>query len=97
MRRRNRNGQPVGHPPVARRERGERSGVRERPGGPAADTLTAELAGRSRTCGCTGAAVTSFVLSGIERQTAGASVPANLALAENNARVAAAVAAALTQ
>src|ERR1700761_2420436 len=43
----------------------------------------------------TGAAVTPFVLERIERQTAGASVPANLALAENNARVAAQVAAAL--
>src|SRR3984957_19220193 len=46
--------------------------------------------------GVTGAAVTPFVLERIERQTAGASVPANLALAENNARVAAQVAAALT-
>jgi pseudouridylate synthase len=45
----------------------------------------------------TGAAVTPFVLERIERQTAGASVPANLALAENNARVAAVVAAALTE
>ena len=44
----------------------------------------------------TGAAVTPFVLARIEQQTSGASVPANLALAENNARVAAAVAAALT-
>jgi pseudouridine-5'-phosphate glycosidase len=43
----------------------------------------------------TGAAVTPFVLERIEQQTAGASVPANLALAENNARVAALVAAAL--
>ena len=43
----------------------------------------------------TGAAVTPFVLERIERQTGGASVPANLALAENNARVAAQVAAAL--
>jgi pseudouridine-5'-phosphate glycosidase len=43
----------------------------------------------------TGAAVTPFVLGRIEQQTAGASVPANLALAENNARVAAAVASAL--
>jgi pseudouridine-5'-phosphate glycosidase len=43
-----------------------------------------------------GAAVTPFVLARIEQQTSGASVPANLALAENNARVAAAVAAALT-
>jgi len=41
-----------------------------------------------------GAAVTPFVLAKIEQQTAGASVPANLALAENNARVAASVAAA---
>jgi pseudouridylate synthase len=45
----------------------------------------------------TGAAVTPFVLARIEEQTAGASVPANLALAENNARVAAAVAAALSR
>jgi pseudouridine-5'-phosphate glycosidase len=45
--------------------------------------------------GVTGAAVTPFVLGRIERQTAGASVPANLALAENNARVAAAVAVAV--
>ena len=43
-----------------------------------------------------GAAVTPFVLARIEQQTSGASVPANLALAENNARVAAAVAAALS-
>ena len=35
------------------------------------------------------------MLARIELQTSGASVPANLALAENNARVAAAVAAAL--
>lgn len=47
--------------------------------------------------GVTGAAVTPYVLARIEQQTAGASVPANLALAENNARVAAAVAAALAQ
>lgn len=45
--------------------------------------------------GVTGAAVTPFVLERIERQTGGASVPANLALAENNARVAALVAAEL--
>ena len=45
--------------------------------------------------GVTGAAVTPYVLARIEQQTAGASVPANLALAENNARVAAAVAVAL--
>ena len=47
--------------------------------------------------GVTGAAVTPYVLARIEQQTAGASVPANLALAENNARVAAAVAAALAR
>jgi pseudouridine-5'-phosphate glycosidase len=40
----------------------------------------------------TGAAVTPFVLARIEEQTAGASIPANIALAENNARVAASVA-----
>jgi pseudouridine-5'-phosphate glycosidase len=45
----------------------------------------------------TGAAVTPFILGRIEQQTAGASIPANLALAENNARVAAAVAGALTR
>jgi pseudouridine-5'-phosphate glycosidase len=45
--------------------------------------------------GVTGAAVTPFALAEIERQTAGTSVPANLALAENNARVAAAIAAAV--
>ena len=45
--------------------------------------------------GITGPAVTPFVLARIEQQTDGASIPANLALAENNARVAAAVAAEL--
>jgi pseudouridine-5'-phosphate glycosidase len=42
----------------------------------------------------TGAAVTPFVLERVGRATEGGSVPANLALAENNARVAAEVAAA---
>jgi pseudouridylate synthase len=42
-----------------------------------------------------GPAVTPFVLARIEQQTAGASIPANLALAENNARVAASIAAEL--
>jgi pseudouridine-5'-phosphate glycosidase len=42
--------------------------------------------------GVTGAAVTPFVLAQIERETAGASIPANVALATNNARVAALVA-----
>ena len=62
------------------------------------DGLNAALQAALAACaaeGVTGAAVTPFVLTRIEQQTAGASVPANLALAENNARVAAAVAAAL--
>lgn len=41
----------------------------------------------------TGAGVTPFVLARIEQQTGGASIPANLALAERNAAVAGAVAA----
>jgi pseudouridylate synthase len=45
--------------------------------------------------GISGAAVTPFVLERISRATEGGSVPANLALAENNARVAAQVAVAL--
>ena len=43
----------------------------------------------------TGAAVTPFVLGRIAEVTGGRSIPANLALAENNARVAAAIAVAL--
>lgn len=46
--------------------------------------------------GIRGAAVTPFVLGRIGEATAGRSVPANLALAENNARVAAEVAVALS-
>ena len=46
--------------------------------------------------GITGAAVTPFVLERVGRATEGGSVPANLALAANNAAVAAEVAAALT-
>ena len=45
--------------------------------------------------GITGAAVTPFVLGRIAEATAGRSVPANLALAENNAAVAAEVAVAV--
>jgi len=45
--------------------------------------------------GITGAAVTPYVLERVGRATEGGSVPANLALAENNATVAAEVAAAL--
>jgi len=40
----------------------------------------------------TGAAVTPFILGLIEQETAGESIPANVALALNNARLAAAVA-----
>jgi pseudouridine-5'-phosphate glycosidase len=46
--------------------------------------------------GITGAAVTPFVLERVGRETEGGSVPANLALAENNAAVAAEVAVALS-
>ena len=56
--------------------------------------LTAAL-GAAAAAGITGAAVTPFVLERVGRETEGGSVPANLALAENNARVAAEVAAAL--
>jgi pseudouridine-5'-phosphate glycosidase len=56
--------------------------------------LTAALDAASA-AGITGAAVTPYVLERVGRETEGGSVPANLALAENNATVAAAVAAAL--
>ena len=47
--------------------------------------------------GITGAAVTPFVLGRIADATAGRSVPANLALAEHNAAVAAEVAVAVAR
>jgi pseudouridine-5'-phosphate glycosidase len=47
--------------------------------------------------GVTGAAITPFVLARIGEATTGRSVPANLALAENNATIAADVAIALTR
>jgi pseudouridine-5'-phosphate glycosidase len=56
--------------------------------------LSAALAAAAA-AGITGAAVTPFVLERIALETGGGSVPANLALAENNAAVAAEVAAAL--
>lgn len=62
--------------------------------GPLNAALAAALA-ECEAAHITGGAVTPFVLGRIEQQTAGASIPANLALAENNARVAAAVASAL--
>jgi pseudouridine-5'-phosphate glycosidase len=70
---------------------------------PAADELDPERHDAALTAaleaaaaaGITGAAVTPYVLERVGRETDGGSVPANLALAENNARVAAEVAAAL--
>ncbi len=56
--------------------------------------LLAALAA-ARAAGVTGAAVTPYVLERLGTETGGRSVPANLALAENNARVAAEVAVAL--
>ena len=47
--------------------------------------------------GITGAAITPFVLGRIAEATDGRSIPANLALAENNARVAAQVAVAIAE
>ena len=63
------------------------------------DKLDAALAGALEECekaGITGAAVTPFVLGRIAEATAGKSLPANLALAEHNAAVAAAVAVAIS-
>lgn len=65
-----------------------------------ADQLDEILAGALAECaasGITGAAITPFVLGQIGEATAGRSVPANLALAENNAIVAAAVAVAVAE
>ncbi len=63
-----------------------------------ADTLDGVLAQAltdADAAGIVGAAVTPFVLGRIGEATAGESVPANLALAENNARVAAEIAVAV--
>jgi pseudouridylate synthase len=63
-----------------------------------AEQLGSVLDGALRDCddaGITGAAITPFVLGRIAAATDGRSVPANLALAENNARVAAEVAVAI--
>ena len=59
------------------------------------DAALAEALADCEAQGITGAAVTPFVLERIGRATDGRSVPANLALAENNARVAAQIAAAI--
>ncbi len=58
------------------------------------EILTSALADCASS-GVTGAAITPFVLGRISEATAGRSIPANLALAENNARVAADIARAL--
>ncbi len=63
------------------------------------DLLDGVLAGALADCaeaGISGAAVTPFVLGRIADATSGDSLPANLALAENNARVAAEVAVAIS-
>jgi pseudouridylate synthase len=65
---------------------------------PDADAIETALAAALRACaeqGITGAAVTPFVLARVEESTQGRSVPANLALAEHNAGVAAEIAACL--
>jgi pseudouridine-5'-phosphate glycosidase len=59
------------------------------------DAALAQALADSEVAGITGAAVTPFVLDRISEATAGRSVPANLALAENNAGVAAEIATAL--
>jgi pseudouridylate synthase len=60
------------------------------------DVLAAALAA-SASAGVTGPAVTPYVLERIEKETDGQSIPANLALARNNAGVAARVAVTLAQ
>ncbi|MFP5488601.1 MAG: pseudouridine-5'-phosphate glycosidase [Acidimicrobiia bacterium] len=59
------------------------------------DAVLAQALADCDTAGIVGAAVTPFVLGRIGEATAGRSVPANLALAEHNARVAAEIAVAL--
>ena len=59
------------------------------------DAVLGARARRRRRAGISGAAVTPFVLGRIAEATAGRSIPANLALAEHNAAVAAEVAVAV--
>jgi pseudouridine-5'-phosphate glycosidase len=59
------------------------------------DSVLAQALIDCEAAGICGAAVTPFVLGRIGEATEGRSVPANLALAENNARVAAQVAVAI--
>ena len=60
------------------------------------DAILATALADCDAAGVTGAAITPFVLGRISEATAGRSLPANLALAENNARVAAQVAVAVS-
>ena len=59
------------------------------------DTVLNQALADCRAAGITGAAVTPFVLGRIAQVTDGRSIPANLSLAENNARVAAVIAVAV--
>jgi pseudouridine-5'-phosphate glycosidase len=59
------------------------------------DTVLAEALAECERVGIVGAAITPFVLGRIGEATGGRSVPANLALAENNASVAAQIAVAV--
>jgi pseudouridine-5'-phosphate glycosidase len=61
------------------------------------DSVLAQALTDCEAAGIHGAAVTPFVLGRIGEATQGRSVPANLALAENNARVAAQVAVAIVK
>jgi pseudouridine-5'-phosphate glycosidase len=60
------------------------------------DAVLAQALADCEAAGIVGAAVTPFVLGRIGEATAGRSVPANLALAEHNARVAAEIAVAMS-
>jgi len=60
------------------------------------ETIIADALAATESAGIVGAAVTPYVLAAIAKATGGSSVRANLALAENNARVAAELAVALT-
>jgi pseudouridylate synthase len=59
------------------------------------DPLIADALAQAEAAGVTGAALTPYVLGVIARVTEGRSIPANLALAEHNASVAAEIASAL--
>lgn len=61
------------------------------------DAVLAQALDDCERAGVVGAAVTPFVLGRIAEATAGRSIPANLALAENNARIAAEVATAIAR